>query len=167
MWSGGPDAGTSFTWTLHPPGLSREVRLMTTATFTGTSPLTYTQYLAMDSGGHTLAAVPGDTYDVAIADQWQGLAGLPDDGNWVQATRGLISFTSTPGFAIPGGATGGEPGLVRGVAAVGPHEVAAPDVVTAPERGPRVITGKRRAPRAAPPRRRPRRILAAGVRRGR
>ena len=81
-----------------------------TATFSGYVTTGYLQYLDL-STGHTLVAVPGGIYTIAIASGWEALAAIPADGNW-QASAGPVSVTLTavPGAAEPGALYPGSPG---------------------------------------------------------
>lgn len=81
-----------------------------TATFSGYITTGYMQYLDLGTG-HTLVAVPGGIYDIAIASGWEALAAIPADGNW-QASAGPVSVTLTavPGAAEPGALYPGSPG---------------------------------------------------------
>lgn len=83
---------------------------MVAATFLGTYPRMYPQYLDVDPipAGTTLVAEPLNTYQLAIADQWD-IGDIPGDGLWGEVARGVITFGSTPGLAIIGGMTPGEP----------------------------------------------------------
>jgi hypothetical protein len=54
----------------------------TYAVFTGNETLTYLQYLDVQAG-RTLVAVPGGTYDVAVASGYVNVGLLPDDGRWI------------------------------------------------------------------------------------
>lgn len=137
------------------------------ATFLGTSPRTYTQYLDTDpaGAGTTLVAEPLNTYQIAIADNWQGLSGVPADGLWGAVPRGVLSFTITPGFAVPGGMTTGFPGFASAPEAM--EDVFAPEAAVVVPAMPltRVVRGHGRRLRPAPARRRPGRRELAGVRR--
>ena len=81
------------------------------AQFLGTSTRTYTQYLDTGGPGTTLVAEPLSTYQISIADQWQGLSGVPADGLWGPVNRPVLTFTITPGFAVIGGMSPGQPGF--------------------------------------------------------
>lgn len=83
---------------------------MVSATFLGTSPRLYPQYLDTDPipAGTTLVAEPQNTYQIAIADAWN-ISGIPGDGLWGEAPRGILTFGITPGFAVIGGMTPGVP----------------------------------------------------------
>ena len=129
-----------------------------TATFLGTSSRTYTQYLDTDpeAAGTTLVAEPLNTYQLVIADQWQGLSGIPADGLWdpLPVPRGILSFSMTPGFAVIGGMSIGFPGFT------GAPDLME-DVLEEPARetralvpSVRVVRGRPRRLRPAPARRR-------------
>jgi hypothetical protein len=122
--------------------------------FLGTSPRIYTQYLDVDPipAGTTLVAEPLNTYQILVADGWN-VGGVPGDGLWGAAPRGLLSFTSTPGFATIGGLTPGFPGFPATGDAV---DAVLEPPVTAAVHVPaiRVVRGHARKLRPAPARRR-------------
>jgi hypothetical protein len=130
------------------------------ATFLGTSPRFYPQYLGIDPlpAGTTLAAEPLNTYQIVIADAWD-IGGIPGDGLWGAAPRGLVGFTSTPGFAVIGGLAPGFPGFSQNEDAM--ETVSGPLVATATVHPPavRVVRGRGRKLRPAPRRRK---ALTAG-----
>ena len=138
----------------------------TSAIFLGTSPRIYTQYLDVDPfpAGTTLVAEPLNTYQILVADGWN-VAGIPGDGLWGAAPRGLVGFTSTPGSAIIGGLAPGFPGFGYTDGAV---DAAFEPPVAAPVHTPkmRVVQGRARKLRPAPARRR-RTPLTVGARRER
>jgi len=131
------------------------------ATFLGTSPRLYPQYLDTDPipAGTTLAAEPLNTYQIAIADAWD-IGDIPGDGLWGAAPYGYIGFTSTPGFAVIGGLSPGFPGFMPDDEAVDDLlEVPMAATVHAPAM--RVVRGRARKLRPAPRRRK---ALTAGQR---
>lgn len=165
---------------------------MVSATFLGTYPRTYPQYLDTDPApaGTTLVAEPLNTYQIAIADQWD-IGPIPGDGLWGEAARGIIGFGITPGLAVIGGMTPGYPSMqetpipvdpftftaVPGSAIIGALTAGFPGFVTeslmksalapapaqetAPAGVARVVRGRRRKLRPVPVRRRGRKGVRA------
>lgn len=132
---------------------------MPAATFLGTASLTYPQYLDTDpeAGGTTLVAEPQNTYQITVADQWN-ITVPPGDGLWGPVPRGVLSFTSTPGFAVIGGLSPGQPGITADPEAM-EAVFAEPEARTvAPVT--RMVRGRIRKLRPAPARRTARRELA-------
>ena len=86
-----------------------------TATFLGTSPRTYTQYLDLDAAGTTLVAEPLFIYDLTVADQWQ-IGMPPGDGLWEENSGPVVGtgFNAIPGRAVIGDCSPGYSGASGG-----------------------------------------------------
>jgi hypothetical protein len=110
----------------------------------------YPQYLDTDPtpAGTTLVAEPLNTYQIAVADAWD-IGVIPGDGLWGAAPRGVVGFTSTPGFAILGGLTPGFPGFSEDGEAV--EDISGAPVATVVHTPVmRVVRGRARKLRPAP-----------------
>ena len=83
-----------------------------TATFYGAYTLGYLQYIDV-SNQHTLIARPHNTYQIAVASSWPGLAAIPADGRWAGPGLFPAQFSGVPGFASPGAFVLGSPGTAR------------------------------------------------------
>jgi hypothetical protein len=85
-----------------------------TATYNGPYTKGYLQYVDEGSNGHTLVAVPGGSYFVALASGWAGLLATPPaDGLWSASTFSPVLLSGVPGFASPGAFVLGSPGTAR------------------------------------------------------
>ena len=135
---------------------------MPAATFLGTASLAYPQYLDTDpeAGGTTLVAEPLNTYQITVADQWN-ISVPPGDGLWGPVPRGVLSFTITPGSAVIGGMSPGQPGFTPAPEAM--EAVLAEPAVRVPVPAARVVRGRIRKLRPAPARRPARRRELAGA----
>ena len=90
--------------------------MTTTATFLGTFTLAYPQYLDTDPvpAGTTLVAEPLNTYQIALADNWQ-LTIPPADGLWETPIPLLgVGFNAIPGAAVAGQSSPGYSGAAGG-----------------------------------------------------
>lgn len=73
-----------------------------TAIFGGYITTGYMQYLDLGTG-HTLVAVPGGTYSIAIASGWEALTAIPAGGYWQASSAPVAaSLTAVPGAPEPG-----------------------------------------------------------------
>ena len=136
---------------------------MPAATFLGTASLAYTQYLDTDpeAGGTTLVAEPQNTYQITVADQWN-ITVPPGDGLWGPVPRGVLSFTITPGLAVIGGMSPGQPGITAEPESF--EAVFEEPAVRAVAPVTRMVRGRIRKLRPAPARRPARRELAGAGR---
>ena len=136
---------------------------MPAATFLGTASLTYPQYLDTDpeADGTTLVTEPQNTYQITVADQWN-ITVPPGDGLWGPVPRGVLSFTITPGSAVIGGMSPGQPGFTPAPEAM--EAVLAEPAARAAVPAARMVRGRIRKLRPAPARRPARRELAGAGR---
>ncbi len=105
-------------------GGALDVTLPVSATFIGTSPRSYTQYLDVNSTapGTTLVAQPLATYEIAIADAWD-VGTIPGDGLWENPVPEIgPGFNAIPGWAVAGQSSPGYSG-----AGTGPDDLAVLD----------------------------------------